>query len=278
MNEIQEECLYILKEFDRICSKHKIDYVLSCGTLLGAIRHEGFIPWDDDLDVAMTREEYERFLSLAPSELGKDFFLQNSKTEKYYFNSFTKIRSNRAELIERPTQYTDINQGVWIDVFPMDKIPDDQEMQKNQFEKIKKLDKKIRFWAYIYPNDSDNGLKRSVKTIIQRVNNFLMPLNFLLPRYCEQRESIITEYNNIKSSQFNMLSFPLTDELYDGHVLLNSELENLVLKQFEDSKFLCPKDYDVALTRMFGDYMKKPPIEEQISGHGMLFRKRDSNE
>lgn len=115
--------LEILKEFVRICERFSLRYYLTGGTLLGAIRHQGFIPWDDDIDVAMPREDYDRFAQIAPQELDPQYFYQSPDTDPYYFLSFNKIRKNGTEIYEERFKNARFHKGIFIDIFPLDFCP-----------------------------------------------------------------------------------------------------------------------------------------------------------
>jgi len=126
IRKAQKIMLEIFLEFHRICEKYSLRYWMDTGTLLGAVRHKGFIPWDDDLDVCMPIEDYYTFLEIAPKELPKDMFLQTRESDKHYKRYFAKIRSRRGVIIERfeyrkmkkgkPIKY---NMGIYIDIFHM---------------------------------------------------------------------------------------------------------------------------------------------------------------
>ena len=122
IKEIQNQQLMILKELDRICQKHNIKYHLMGGTLLGSIRHKGFIPWDDDIDVSMIRADYEMFLDVCGRELNSGYFLQTNKTDKNYIMQFAKLRKNHTLFIEKSMNDLDIHHGIYIDIFPLDNI------------------------------------------------------------------------------------------------------------------------------------------------------------
>jgi len=121
LREAQLIMLDSLVEFDRICKKYSFDYWLDSGTLLGAIRHKGFIPWDDDIDISMPVEDYREFAKIAPKELPKDMFLQNKITDPTFPFDYMKIRSNRAKIIEFHEKGKEVkyHQGVFVDIFPM---------------------------------------------------------------------------------------------------------------------------------------------------------------
>ena len=115
--------LEILDEFVRVCEKHGLPYYLVGGTLLGAVRHQGFIPWDDDIDVAMPREGYDRFAEIAQQELGPQYFYQSPDTDPHYFLTYNKIRKNGTKVYEERFKNARIHKGVFIDIFPLDFCP-----------------------------------------------------------------------------------------------------------------------------------------------------------
>ena len=120
MNDLQKRLLVILKEFARVCGKHNLRYFLNGGTCLGAIRHKGFIPWDDDVDVMMPREDYEKFLTLQYEYEGTPYFIQSWKSDPRYTYGFAKLRDSSTTFIEDFYRNHRINHGVWIDIFPLD--------------------------------------------------------------------------------------------------------------------------------------------------------------
>ncbi len=122
LERIHQVELEILGEIDRICRENDLHYYLFYGTLIGAIRHQGFIPWDEDLDVAMPRQDYERFLQIAPRALGEKFMLDDISTNPLYFNPFAKVRNKDTLFAIRSLQNYKGNQGLWIDIFPLDTV------------------------------------------------------------------------------------------------------------------------------------------------------------
>ena len=112
----------ILDEFKRICEKNDIKYTIEGGTLLGAEKYKGFVPWDDDIDVAMLRTEYEKFLKVCKTDLNERFFLQNNKTDPCFPLSYSKLRMNGTKYVQKNYDFLDIHQGLFMDIFPLDNV------------------------------------------------------------------------------------------------------------------------------------------------------------
>ena len=123
LRKLQMAELEILNEFVRICEKHDLTYYLVGGTLLGAVRHQGFIPWDDDIDVAMPRADYDRLVEVCGEDLGAEYFYQSPETDPYYFLTYAKIRKNGTEIYEERFKDARFHKGIFIDVFPLDFCP-----------------------------------------------------------------------------------------------------------------------------------------------------------
>jgi len=121
LREAQLIMLDMLVEFDKICQKYNLKYWLDSGTLLGAVRHQGFIPWDDDIDLSMPIEDYNKFIEIAENELSSDIFFQTTQTDNKFPFDYIKLRSNRAKIVEFHEKDRDIeyHQGVFVDIFPM---------------------------------------------------------------------------------------------------------------------------------------------------------------
>ena len=130
---LKEMELRIFREFARICDKHHLKYMLCYGSLIGAIRHQGYIPWDDDLDVCMMREDYNKLKEICKTELSGDFFFQSHDTDPEYYYLFDKIRLNGTVFRESFVSKYQIHHGVYIDIFPVDYLPDSPILQKIQY-------------------------------------------------------------------------------------------------------------------------------------------------
>lgn len=240
----------MLEEFVRICNKHGIKYFVQGGTLLGTVRHSGFIPWDDDVDVSLPRPEYEKFLKVAGDELPDYYFLQTKDTDPEYPNNFAKIRDSRTTFIETSARNLKINHGAYIDVFPLDNYPDGIRA------KLYELKKKLLTWrinrAFYIPEMS---LKSKIATVITMI---LFPS---LKRAVEKREKLFT-------------SVPPTDRVVNNsgawlskEIIPKQWVQNSVEMEFEGIKVNVSDKYDEWLTYVYGDYMSLPPENERVGHH-----------
>ena len=142
MHKIQ---LNMLIEFDKICRRNNIKYILDAGTLLGAVRHKGFIPWDDDIDVRMLRDDYEKFCVVANKELPETMFFQNYKNDKGYPWMYSKIRMKGTKAVRIGQDRLNMEEGIYMDIFPCDGVPDDNKKKK-----------KHNIWKLMPPNRSNS--------------------------------------------------------------------------------------------------------------------------
>ena len=141
LRKLQLEELTILDELERICKKNNIEYFIAYGTALGAIRHKGFIPWDDDIDVSMTIDNYRKFEKIVESELNQKFYFQTPKKEKHMYLFWNKLRINNTLSTNKGQEDLPMHLGICMDIFPMSKFPIDEKKQQQH--------KKIIKWVYI---------------------------------------------------------------------------------------------------------------------------------
>ncbi len=231
----QMRMLDILIEVDRICKKHGIQYWLSSGTLIGAVRHRGFIPWDDDLDIEMLWPDYQRLMKVLPEELPDTMALQNTDTDPNYYFFYAKVRDRRSHL-EEGNRYDRVwkEQGIYIDIFPFYKQP----------LWIHLLSEKAQGHVYKIMNRMGSDLSEMWKVrLITRFNDkILFPL---LRRIC----------NLSNARETYGLGIPYHDPRHMEDTLPLTEAE------FEGHLFPVPKDCHRALTLKYGDYMRMPDID-----------------
>lgn len=243
---IQKE---LLDKFVEVCKKLNLRYTLSSGSLLGAVRHKGFIPWDDDIDVAMVREDYEIFIKEANKHLPEGFELQHFTNSKYAFNCFAKVRNNNtAWIYSSDTMTAKNNMGFGIDVFPIDRIESER--------KLKKLSKKNRIISLLRGSYS---LKTYHTTkMIKLASILLFPIARMLGlrRINKLQDNLEKKYNYGEST--------CGDSLRKNKIMPFSIFENYIDIEFEGDKYKCIKDYDTYLRIIYGDdYMELPPEEKR---------------
>lgn len=246
LREHQRACLTILKEFDRVCKTLSIPYVLFAGTLLGAVRHEGFIPWDDDLDVLMMRSDYDRFLAEADSVLNNDKFYLQKEFSEHWPMFFSKLRLNNTTCLEtyHPKDIK-THQGVYIDIFPADSAANSGLIRKLQFLASKVvIAKSLESRGY-----ETKSMKKRVFMKLCR----LLPIKPFLTFV--KRENDDSEY---------LHSFLGAASAFSKNVYPRELFARSISAVFEDEEYPIPEKYDEILRIMYGDYMALPPEEKRI--------------
>ena len=247
----------ILDYFVAFCNKHNLTYYLTYGTLLGAVRHKGFIPWDDDIDIAMPPKDYQKFINLYQKEKQDKYILQYIGNEKYYHTIFAKLRKNNTCMVEKEWQYIKIHKGINIDIFPLFPYPDNKKDAKKLMFKLKLCQ------ILASKNNKTNSFKNKVLFFFLRI----------IPRKITNRW-----VNNIINKSLNYskpYSYYKTDELKDP-VVKKEWYSKTILLPFENKKYTAPINYDEVLKSMYGDYMT-PPSENNRVGHGDIILSFDKN-
>lgn len=263
-NNLSEHQLFLLrvfKAFDAFCSENGIQYFAWCGTLIGAIRHEGFIPWDDDIDVAMKREDYDRFINLR-NQVGKNYRIACYQDGESPY-PFAKFYSTDGTVWEYP-QFSFII-GPWIDVFPLDKCKDGKKDIKalELFHgAMWKYRKAVAYspWSEICQDLFRGNLKAFAIKLVKKLR--YSPFK---ERYIKQVKMAENKLRSLTGNEYGDYSLPLVNEVF-----LSEWLRGALRVPFEDTTILVPEDYDNVLSKKFGDYMKLPPVEKR-KGHNFYF-------
>lgn len=247
INELQKIQLSMLKDFDAVCQKHRISYQLFSGTALGAVRHKGFIPWDDDIDVVMLREDYERFFDSASKELDSNKYYVQREFSEHWPMFFSKLRLNGTTYIEKYHSHdARIHQGIYIDIFPCDNLSDNRLMQKLQY-----IASKIVIAKSLYARGYETN--STVKKCFMQFCRILPTEPF--KRLCIRRND---------SSSLKVHTFFGGGKKFERSIFFREWFEQSVKMRFEDSEFPVSAHYDEMLRVMYGDYMIMPTLEQRV--------------
>lgn len=238
--------LDMICEVDRICRKNHINYTIIGGTLLGAVRHGGFIPWDDDADIAMLREDYEKFAEICKRELEPSkYYFQNYKNTKGYRWGYGKLRRKKTLFVRNEQEHMPYGQEIFIDIFPIDSVPDNNV--KRVIHNFLCFCIRKTLWSAIGRKSEKNVLFRQIYKLL-----FLIPINRVFNVY----EKIVQAGSKSNTLLVRTLTFPLPNRACKGYKREWFQKTNDIF--FEGKKFRGVKDFDGWLKFEFGDYMTIP--------------------
>ena len=240
----------MLKAFLAICKKHQLRYFLLGGSCLGAVRHQGFIPWDDDIDVSMPRADYERFLTVAGAELPALYFLQTAETEPDYPLNFAKIRHNESTFMESTVANLKIHHGVYMDIFPLDGyVPSKfRELQMKRYKWAVEKAFSLKQWRF--------GMKKWVVRLatwnLRDYRKARDKMNALAQKYSYDRCDIVINH----FGAWGKKEIIAKDIFGQGSV-----------GTFEGLEVMLPADPDRYCRQLYGNYMQYPPVEARVPHH-----------
>lgn len=256
LSRLHQVQLEILKVIDKVCRENDIHYSLYAGTLLGAVRHRGFIPWDDDLDVCMERSEYDRFLQAWDNCACADYLLQNKDTEEGFTQSFSKIRKKHTTYLQESWEADQYHTGIFVDVFPIDRLPEG------------KLRRAFFTWNCLRYQLYCREFIPAKGTLLQRVVAWCLLTFTPKNRRKALRKTLLARITRDRNKKHNAVAIetagtvrvPLPAELFDAFTEL----------PFEGSPFMCFSAWDAYLSCKYGKYALLPPESERQWKHHPL--------
>lgn len=264
--KVQNTQLEILDEIVRICDKHSLTYYLIGGTLLGAVRHNGFIPWDDDLDIAMPRYDYDKLIAICKSDLSSKYYLDDFKSNSNYWLPFIKIRKKNTVLEEHfLSRIDDSKKGIWVDIFPLDNAnKNHSNFQAIQGYMIKTI-RRLIVWRNRY------NKPKTIKQVILYSSTLMIPkiglfyIQQLVMKWNKNPKS--TYYVNF-GSKYDQVKQTIPKDIYNPPCKV----------EFEGNYYKAPKNWDFILKRIYGDYMKLPPMENRVTHNPIRVKFEDNDE
>lgn len=256
IKELKQIQLDILQNVHEFCIANHINYSLASGTLIGAVRHKGYIPWDDDIDICLLRDEYKKLEKAFPNLLnGKYRFMTIDRDEKWYM-PWGKIIDTRTVMTEE-TKYKDHNLGVFIDVFPMDDVPDNDIC----FSKWNKIRKFLLYCWFLKNTKCDKKwtIMRNIRVCIVHIVTF----PFSMRKLAKYIDTYIQKTNGKSYTRV----YESCDSLRAKHNQSKEDFSKYIDVEFEGATFKAMTGYDDYLMNIYGEYMKLPPIEKRVTHH-----------
>ena len=263
IDEQKEIEIDIVKWVKKFCKEHNLKFALAYGTCIGAVRHHGIIPWDDDIDILLPYKDYMKFIELMKEEKNCEYALLSPYYIDDYYYLYSKLVSKKTKLTEKGMKEISEN-GVFIDVFPICNLPDDEIEREKYCNKLRKMERRYSKYAHLkkyYVREGDSNFKKIIKSIIY----FPAKLTF---NYKKSRKRLLDEMGKYSSSETNYMGYVASPTGYKS-IMKKESYEPDVMMMFEGEEFPVVHDWDLYLTQLYGDYMELPPIEKRVFPHNL---------
>ncbi len=262
IKKIQEIELDSLKYFIKLCQNLDIDFMLYGGTLLGAVKYKGFVPWDDDLDLALMRDDYQKLIKEGPALLSDKYEIQHPLINNVTPFSYIKFRRTDTFLAEYTLHDLKMNHGVYFDIYPIDNIPDDNQLMMKQYKSFTLLSK-------IFYVRQVKNIGRPVNSIKDVVMSFIRSVIYYSLRciphayFINRLNKIMTQYNGIKTKRKGNYYHPKPNNFFN-------KIFPLVELEFEGLKLKAANDYNSNLYYRYGNINELPPLNKQVGHHAYI--------
>lgn len=245
----QKRSIVLLTAIDKVCKEHNLTYYIIAGTLLGAVRHKGFIPWDDDMDIALMRDDYDKLMQHADEWVPEPFYVVNHENTPHYPKYFAKLEDTSTTIVER--FYLGYAGGIYMDIFPLDDVPDNKLLRSIHFYKFN-LSRRLLYFLYRDPYKHGHTFgARCIKMLQSLVDKKTAH---------DMAQRILREYHNKKSCNY-VMTHDDGNRAYHKSVFMQPTIE-----EFEGVKACAPTIPHGFLSVLYGDdYMLLPPVEKRVS-------------
>lgn len=264
LDKLHKVQLQILEDFIRVCEKYELTYFAVYGTAIGAVRHGGFIPWDDDIDVGMLRKDYDRFFEVFEKELGDKYNLLTPEIDGRYACTVTHIQRKGTKFVSEMSRDLKCEQCIFMDIFPFDYVAKGKKEQLRQGRKANFWGKMLFLSGTAYPLIPYDGIKGKAAEIICKFVHYLLKWCGVTPKWLYKNYvKTARQYNDSDKRSEYVTSFEYVGCLKDK--IKEAELFPMKKVPFEKLTLNIPANNHEFLTKVYGDYMQLPPIDKRVN-------------
>lgn len=254
--------LEILSDFIKICNENQLDYFMGWGSMIGVIRHKGFIPWDDDVDVAMLREDYEKVIRIIEEQWSDKYTILNTEKNPSYACSVTHLQKKGTRFVTYNARNLKVDTGICIDIFQLDNVPDDEKLRNRQIRKAWFLGRLLYLSENPRPIIPLKGISKALASAVCFCAHYGLRLFRIRPeKIYRSLQKNAVRYNQEETA----CVAAMFDNIPAKSVMKKEDIFPLIEMPFEDTYVKIPKNYDRYLTSLYGDYMQLPPVEDRVN-------------